>query len=122
MNAIIVESGYRLRREATAHPIPPITDPMGRNWDQPDRHRIAVDAKHALMEEATFNALHEYSTTIPTGVYEGKMWRRHDGIAARGRHGEIVMKQEQGTWLLCWYGPSDEPDRCSINHRVILIA
>lgn len=59
--------------------IPPITDPMGRNWGQPDSSLITLDKTHALMSMATFNRLAEYSASNPSGVYVGKMWKRHDG-------------------------------------------
>ena len=51
-----------------------MTDPMGRHWRQPPRERILIDDTHALMDLATFEQLSEYSCTIPTGVYPGKMW------------------------------------------------
>lgn len=91
------------------HPIPPITDPMGRHWDQPDRSRILVDDNHALMDERTFKELGDYSCTIPTGVYDGKMWKR----------GEPYGKPER--WYLLWYGPSDKLDQCSVNFREIIL-
>lgn len=96
--------------------IPPITDPMGKHWDQPPLSAIEIDDAHALMSDATFKALPEYSSTIPTGVYPGKMWRRHDGLL------DQRCKPSDRQWLLCWYGESDEPDACSINSRKVLIA
>ena len=92
------------------HAIPPITDPMGRFWDQPDRGEILVDDRHAVMTRATFDALADYSSSVPTGVYAGKMWRRRRWIG----------KDE---WLLCWFAPSPSeiPGRFSINHRSILL-
>lgn len=36
------------------------------------------DDTHALMRTSTFRALPEYSCSVPTGVYPGKTWRRHD--------------------------------------------
>ena len=95
--------------------IPFITHPLGKHWDQPDPERILLDDKHALMDERTFNALPEYSSTIPTGVYEGKMWKRHDGVL------DPRCRPEQHKWMLGWFGPSTVPDNCSINFREILI-
>lgn len=95
--------------------IPPITDPMGKYWNQPSRDQIEVDDTHALMSQQTFKQLPEYSTTFPTGVYDGKMWRRHDGVCDPNRDPSNCK------WLLCWYGPSDKPDRCSIEFREVLI-
>jgi hypothetical protein len=87
--------------------IPPMTDSFGVHWRQPSREQIVIDGLHALMDKATFDLLAEYSTSRPSGVYDGKMWRRHD--------------DELG-WLLVWYGPSPDPKKCSINNRVILLA
>jgi len=87
------------------HPIPAMTDPQGRYWEQPSRTLILVDETHAVMERSAFDRLPEYSATIPTGVYEGKMWKARAG----------------GAWRLCWYGPSATPDSCSVNRREILL-
>ena len=87
------------------HPIPPMISPQGRYWDQPSRFSILIDETHALMTPQTFKELKEYSCTLPAGVYEGKMWR--------GRF--------NGEWYLVWFGPSDQANQCSVNHRLILI-
>jgi hypothetical protein len=99
------------------HPIPPITDPMGANWVQPDRNRIRIDERYARMNQATFDRLPEYSATRPTGVYPGKMWKRHDGAF------DHRFLEEGGTpvWLLCWYGESDKPGCCSNHYREIVL-
>lgn len=97
--------------------IPPMTHELGRYWDQPNPARILIDDTHAVMDEATLKALHEYSTTMPTGVYEGKMWKANRWERAPG--GAIRMTDR---WLLRWYGFSDKPDCCSNNQREILIA
>ena len=89
------------------HIIPPITDPMGQGWEQPSRQSIEIDDKHALMNRATFNALHEYSRSIPSGVYPGKMWKIHNF--------------ETDKWYLRWYSASYDPAMCSINVREIII-
>jgi hypothetical protein len=73
--------------------VPPITDPLGRHWDQPAAEDILLHEKHALMTPGTFKQLHEYSTTLPTGTYSGKMWRRR-----------IPFRGEPARWFLCWYG------------------
>ena len=87
--------------------IPASTDPMGRHWDQPSRDEILVDDTHAIMTVPTFTKLLEYSSSMPSGVYDGKMWRRHEW--------------EDALDLLMWYGPSKKPGSCSINSRVILL-
>ena len=85
--------------------IPAMTHPHGQSWRQPSRQDILVDKTHALMSWADFEKLHDYSTSLPSGVYEGKMWRCE---AVEG-------------WYLCWYGPSTMRDRWVNNFRKILI-
>ena len=85
--------------------IPMITHPLGMYWEQPSRNEIAVDDECALMDKAAFKGLQEYSRSIPTGAYEGKMWKRING---------------ENSWL-CWYGISDDPGTVSINARPIII-
>lgn len=89
------------RGDGTVSPIPPITDPLGRSWRQPDRSLIEIDDTHALMTRLTFESLADYSASNPSGVYVGKMWRRHDGVF------DVVFRSAGGTpeWLLCWFGP-----------------
>lgn len=94
--------------------IPPITDPLGRHWQQPDTTAILIDDTHAVMDSATFKRLAEYSATRPTGVYPGKMWRRHDGLF------DPHCKPEDRRWLLMWFGECDDPTKCSCNWRIIL--
>lgn len=97
------------------HPIPPITDPLGRQWRQPARSSILIDDTHAVMTVTTFAELAEYSASRPSGVYPGKMWKRHEGLF------DPRCKPEDRRWLLYWYGEVDgRPDLCSNNHRVIL--
>lgn len=96
--------------------IPPMTDPMGKHWRQPAVDGIALDDTHALMSKQTFDALPEYSATQPSGVYEGKMWKRRDGLHDRS------CVPEDRKWLLCWFDKSDKgPEWCSTRFRVILI-
>lgn len=86
--------------------IPPMTDPMGRNWKQPEliTMKVTLD-NYIVMPKATFDKLSEYSGSYPSGVYDGKMWK---------------CKCPDG-WHLCWYGPHADPRQCSINSRPILI-
>lgn len=87
--------------------IPPITDPMGRHWYQPSTDDILLDDKHAVMAQHTFDQLSEYSTTVPSGVYNGKMWK----------------SCWRGHWLLRWYDDHPTmPNRCVINQREILVS
>jgi hypothetical protein len=94
--------------------IPAMTHPLGRYWQQPSRDSIEIDATHALMSEQTFKALAEYSSTFPSGVYEGKMWRRHDGAH------DPNCQPARRRWLLCWYTILDE-SRCKIEMREVLL-
>jgi len=104
--------------------VPPIEAQLGRNWQQPSTSNISFeidDVKEedtvpylieapvihrCFMSEATMNRLKEYSTTTPSGVYPGKMWRGHypDG------------------WYLHWYGevPGD-PGMCRVYSAVIML-
>lgn len=90
-----------------------MTDPLGKHWSQPPLSAILVDDTHAVMAEATMNRLSDYSHTVPTGCYPGKMWRsfRHD------------IKPD-GAWYLRWYGPvqlKDGVEYCSVEYREILL-
>lgn len=86
--------------------IPNITDPMGKSWKQPNNNDILIDDKNAILTEAQIYDLHTYSTSLPTGVYVGKMWKRIDA---------------DGMWLV-WYGEGKNKDSCSINYRLVLEA
>lgn len=95
--------------------IPELDSPFDQNaWRQPSRESILIDATHACMTQDTFAQLAEYSTTMPTGVYPGKMWRRHDGIYDK------KCPVESRRWLLCWYGLADN-SMCPIEFREVLI-
>lgn len=97
--------------------IPPITDPVGKYWEQPNPAGILVDDTHALMDAKAFEALHEYSCSQPSGVYPGKMWKGNAYAYKRGPGG---LRER---WYLHWFGDSDKgPDWCSNNTREILIA
>lgn len=85
--------------------VPPITDSLGKFWDQPNRHKILIGKTHATMSDKSFNALSEYSCSIPSGTYTGKMWKRR---SSRG-------------WKLAWYGAVRESDNTiSIEYRIII--
>jgi hypothetical protein len=53
------------------------------------------------MNEATLSALSNYQFSDPTGVYEGKMWRR-------GR-------------TLCWFSPGKTENTCKMNTMPIVL-
>lgn len=87
--------------------IPPITDPLGKHWKQPAAGEVLLDDTHAVMGQSAFNKLAEYSRSIPSGVYPGKMWR---------------CVTQDGEHLLRWFGDSPDPAMCSKHQRKILIA
>jgi len=99
------------------HPIPPMTHELSRHWEQPRTAEIEIDDTHALMTRRTFENLAEYSATNPSGVYEGKMWRREDGAFDY----KFLARGGKPVWLLCWYGLSDKPGMVSNNSRKILV-
>ncbi len=84
--------------------LPEMTHPLSAHWYQPKAEDVAVYNDIAIMDETTLEELAEYSTSIPTGAYEGKMWKAFG---------------TRGGWYLCWYGPDDDPDMVSINRRPI---
>ena len=92
--------------------IPPITDKMGKYWEQPDVQKILIDDTYALMSQQDFDKLHDYSHSQPSGVYPGKAWKSKMAVAGPKRF----------AWYLCWFGISDNPTRCTNNYRAILIA
>lgn len=96
--------------------IPPITDPLGRHWTQPKLKDVLIDDTHAVMSQASFNMLAEYSCSMPSGAYVGKMFSRHDGAY------DPRCKPEDRRWLLVWFGDHADKTKVSINYREILIA
>lgn len=94
-----------MSNEAEDHVIPPMTDPLGKHWEQPPRSDILVDDTHAVMSPSTLRRLYEYSSSIPSGVYNGKMWSSCPG----------------GIWWLNWWGPGPEPNTCWHHGRKILL-
>jgi hypothetical protein len=57
------------------------------------------------MERSTFDALCEYSLSLPTGTYAGKMWKA----------------QFPAGWFLRWYSDCDVPGQIQVNSRPILV-
>jgi hypothetical protein len=81
--------------------IPPMTHPLSSAWPQPKRSEILIDDTHAVMTQQTFDKLLNYVHSQPTGVYEGKMFRKDN--------------------CLFWFGYSEQPGMVSGNIRIILI-
>lgn len=87
--------------------IPPITDPMGKCWDQPDPANWLIDEAHVVMPECDWKRLARYDHTMPSGVYPGKCWARVESDVA---------------FFLGWYGESQiGPGYCSNNWRRVLL-
>lgn len=86
--------------------IPPMTDPLGKHWQQPSADSILIDDSHAIMDSKAFDALADYSSSVPSGVYPGKMWK---AISSDGRK------------FLRWYGIADDLRLCTCNQREILM-
>jgi len=51
----------------------------------------------------------DYSDTNPTGVYEGKAWKRYD------------PRPQYNGWVLCWFAESHDPTMCRLELRPIHI-
>lgn len=112
-------SSQRQAQEPAKHPIPPMIDKLGRHWDQPPRERITVDDKTATMTLSDFKELATYSGTYPSGVYDGKMWRRHNGA----HDYEFRARGGKPEWMLCWFGPSEKsPNYCATFMRKIILS
>lgn len=87
------------------HIIPKMIDPLGDYWEQPERGNIEIDDTYALMSQSDFDKLFNYSLSVPSGVYVGKMWR---------------CETSEG-WYLYWWKSSDKKDHCCGDGRKILI-
>jgi hypothetical protein len=82
--------------------IPKMTHPLGSCWKQPDPESILIDDTHAVMTAAVYDQLLRYDGSMPTGVYDGKMWKSRNHLV--------------------WFGPGLNPLSCTINHREVLLA
>ena len=88
--------------------IPECVHPLSKYWDQPKNAEIEIDDLYALMSEESFEQLYEYSMSVPTGAYAGKMWK------ARNRLRDV--------WYLRWYeDDSVNNGMCLIQTRMILV-
>lgn len=97
------------------HVVPAITDPMGKHWTQPERAEIGIDDTFAVMGQAAFDRLGEYSCSMPTGTYEGKMWK------ASNCYDRTRDRSKPLRWRLCWFGRHDDPTKLSIHRREIIV-
>lgn len=106
------------------HVVPAMTDPLGRHWNQPRRDAILIGQDSAFMSHATFSELPEYSTSTPSGVYPGKMWKAElFKIVTVKVDGRIEKRrQHTGVWELRWFGIVPGNDKvCSNNFRRIAL-
>ncbi len=87
--------------------IPEMVHPLGRHWQQPNLHNILIDDVHAMMSEYSLSELHEYSMSIPSAVYEGKMWKAYN--------------RNSDTWYLRWFSIENEDGLLPIYSRKILL-
>jgi len=85
--------------------IPKMSHPLSSAWDQPNPDYFLIDDTHVIMSERDFKWLRDYSSSQPSGVYDGKMWK----------------SQWNGVWSLKWFGPSDKPGFCSTSCREIIV-
>jgi hypothetical protein len=85
--------------------IPLMTDPLGKHWDQPaDIRQAPMDETHVLLTLRQVSDLLEYSSSYPSGTYDGKCWKR----------------EGEDCWYLCWYQPHPIPGKIGIGYRIIL--
>lgn len=89
--------------------IPTITHELGAGWRQPDRKKIFIGDKFAFMTEKTLKELYNYSGSIPTGVYEGKMWRSES----------VIKKLNKTINYLRWWTVSEDPNKCKNEVREV---
>lgn len=77
-------------------PVPPIVDPLGKSWNQPNPHNFVWDEDCVAMSEHDYKSLHTYDCALPTGIYEGKMWKTHIRKKRRGRSLFVLYYRRSG--------------------------
>lgn len=94
--------------------IPDMVHPLSKGrLQQPNREDLTIDDESVIMNTKSFKMLAEYSTSVPSGVYEGKMWKAHK---YKEIDGEKVWD-----WYLLWFGLSEKEGMCSNQMRKIII-
>lgn len=93
--------------------IPEMTDPLGRAWKQPNKSEVKFLLGVAWVSKETFEKFAEYSSSTPSGVYSGKMWKRVYHVR---QNNKLVSKD-----LLCWYQDSNTPNHCMIMQVDLMI-
>lgn len=62
-------------RDLDSRVIPIMTNPLGKAWRQPSLAKLIFREDYVLMDKESFDILHNYETSYPSRVYEGKIWR-----------------------------------------------
>ncbi len=88
--------------------IPDCLHPLSKYWDQPENIDVEIDDTYAMMTKESFDLLKNYSMSVPSGIYIGKMWKAQARISL--------------VWYLRWYKeyPQD-PSKCIWDQRIILL-
>lgn len=101
--------------------IPELDSPYTTPPEQPEDIRKApMDDALVLLRRDQFRRLSNYSASIPSGAYPGKVWKRC--IPGPAYPGGDSRQRKPNVWLLMWYEahPTD-PKLCSIKSREIRI-
>jgi len=97
--------------DVQANTIPPMTHELSSGWrNNPKIENIIINDETATMSRKDFDILLDYSSSVPSGVYEGKMWKNY-----------APTDEECNRWYLNWWGSSDDPNKCSHNKRRIVL-
>lgn len=99
-------STLKITEKRNNNVIPLMTHPLGKYWEQPSLDKILIDDEYAVMTIETLKEIHDYSHSIPSGIYEGKIWRGSD---------------DKKEWYLNWWGFGSSPEKVTHNVRKILI-
>ncbi|HVH91276.1 MAG TPA: hypothetical protein VM783_07825 [Candidatus Acidoferrum sp.] len=112
------KEGYALLPGASVVPARPMK--YGTAWHQPRRNdlRFHVDSRNpeskpdlVYMSQKSRNDLSDYSRSMPTSVYPGKMWKA-----------ECTRLDGSKEWRLRWYGEvPGRRDICSNNECPIVL-
>lgn len=109
MNSILDQQHelVALNLRSAADIIPPMTDPLGKYWEQPELSKIKIAGNvEALMTRATFKEIKDYTASRPTGLYVGKMWRRNEAYKENGVFSD--------NWMLYYCDHHNDPGYVSI--------
>ncbi|PCJ51527.1 MAG: hypothetical protein COA79_25900 [Planctomycetota bacterium] len=107
--------------------IPPLRSVVSRKWDQPDRSEIKLAYSHAYMTQQSFDKLADYSVSIPSGVCQGKIWKKNIGAWSMHRKSSPLNDRDLAKidsvpfWILCWYGRPSKTGTHLIESRIIKI-